>query len=528
MESTEKKFLKIISLSLFHKFKIFKFIKYKGYLSKKILSFTENSINTLSTFLNLSFCNVKMLVISNNVGIIQSYDFFPELYFARSLQTIMKGSFFLKCSIFKNKCLYKYKIQTNIYQFLNKTDKKNTSYRKLQKKIAQNVNFLTEKPKIIKELNFIKEKFKHHRSDFRNYDIFSIDPLGSLILDDTLHFKFSKKYSKFELGIHIPDIACFLKYESENIIKSVEKVSTCFLYDRKIDLFSVLSSSTLYSLRQGIDRLSFSLIFKIDHFSNILSINICKSIIRNKRSFSHSQVNKIIYQSKKSMKTSNHFCFFNKNLRNLLELKKKIQSIRLKTNGKFQFKVLDFLKNSFCSFKDLNNNITEEFMLLCNVSLAEKTLEYFPSCSSLRKFCKKNKILNSNFYNIFLFPKIKIDLKNFKLISKCMKVFYWKEKKLVNIIWFIKNKIKSRCKILDIFNLENKNFIKNFCFGLNFPLYLQFTSPVRRVFDVFSNFFIFYILKNYNNSHFKEPVKPKNLIYLYQKFYFLLTAIQNI
>nr|UXY88317.1 exoribonuclease R [Cryptomonas curvata] len=523
MNLNEKNFLKIISLSLFHKFKNFRFIKYKGFLSKRLLLFTENIINIVPKFLNLGFYKVKILVISNKVNTIRYYDFFSELYFSKSLETIKKSFFFLNRSIFNYKSLFEYKTPTSMYRFLNKTDKKNINNRKLQKKIMQNVNFLTEKPKIIKELNFIKEKFKSYRSDFRNYEVFSIDPLGSLILDDTLHFKFSKKYSKFELGIHIPDVASFLKYESENIIKSVEKVSTCFLSDRKVDLFSILSSSTLYSLRQGIDRLSFSLIFKIDHCSNILSIRMCKSITRNKRSFSHFQFNKIIYQTKKNVKKSSHFCSFNKNLRSVLELKKKLQSIRLKINGKFQIKVVDLLQNVCCSFKNQNNNITEEFMLLCNVSLAEKTLEYFPSCSSLRKFSKNGKNINSIFYNILLFPKIKIDLNNFKIISKYMKIFYWKEKKRFNKMFFINKKIVSGYKILDIFNLENKNFIKNTCFGLNFPLYLQFTSPVRRVFDIFSNFFIFYIFKNYNHLQLKKPLKYDYLIYLYQRFYFLLT-----
>ena len=522
MNLNEKKFLNIISLSLFHKFKNFKFIKYKGYLSKRILLFTKNIVNIVLKFSNLGFNKVKMLVIGNKVNRISYYRVFPELYFARNLQAIKKSFIFLNRKTFNYECLFKCKTPTSIYQFLNKTDKKTINNRKFQKKITQNVNFLIEKPKIIKELNFIKEKYKSYRSDFRNYDVFSIDPLGSLILDDTLHFKFSKKYSEFELGIHIPDIASFLKFESENIIKSVEKVSTCFLNDRKVDLFSILSSSTLYSLRQGIDRLSFSLIFRIDHCSNILSIKICKSITRNKRSFSYSQSNKIIYQSKKDAEENNQLCLFNKNLRSILELKKKLQSIRLKINGKFQLKVVDLLKNVCCSFKNQNNNITEEIMLLCNVSLAEKTLEYFPSCSNLRKFSKNCKNINSTFYNILLFPKLKIDLNNFKIISKYMKIFYWKEKKLLNKIFFIKNKFTSECKIFDVFNLENKKFIKTMYFGLNFPLYLQFTSPVRRVFDIFSNFFIFYIFKNYNYLQLEKPLKSKHLIYLYQKFYFLL------
>ena len=163
-------------------------------------------------------------------------------------------------------------------------------------------------------------------------------------------------------------------------------------------------------------------------------------------------------------------------------------------------------------------------MLLFNVSLTEKILEYFPSCFSIQKFSKNIKHIKSSSFKFLLFPKIKIDLIYFKSLYKYAKVLCWKEKIIMNKIYLINNKYFDAFNILNIVNIRNKKILIKFIIGLKFSLYLQFSAPIRRIYDVFSHFFMFFIIEKKLDVLYKYT-KPNNIIYLYEKFYLLLTAI---
>nr|UXY87814.1 exoribonuclease R [Cryptomonas curvata] len=524
----KKSLFKFKSINLFHKFKKYKFTKYKGFLSKKILSYSVKKIYFVFNIRILDFCRYNILLINNNLNKISNYKVHHSLFFQKndeSQEILLIRLLIMKNRFINNKYFVKKKNLSVIYQFLKQKQKKKSLRNNLAIKKTHNVNFLSENPTISKNLKFIKEKTKTTRKDFRKYEMFSIDPLGTLNFEDCIHFKFKKKYSRYELGIHISDISSFLSIEKQHIIKSIEKVSSCFLHNKKVNLFSILSSNNLYSFRPWIDRFSFSLIFRLDHSSNVLYLYICKSIVRNKRSFSKLQFCEIVSQFNK--KTNNKTCLFGKNLTKILEMKKKLNSNRIKLNGKFQLKLGQIVRNFNSYNKNQKNDIIEEFMLLFNVCLTEKILEYFPSCSNIEKFSKNSKDIKSVFFNILLFPKLKINYNNFKSLFKSAKNFIWKEKKLIDNIFLININFLFSFKIFDIFNFRNKKIIKNFSLGLNSNLYLQFTSPVRRIFDVFSNFFIFYAFNNCFNIEIEKWAESLNFIYFYEKFYLLLTIISK-
>jgi hypothetical protein len=528
MDVKKEAISKFISINLFHKFKAFKNRKYRNFLSKKNLFYLPKKFRFIFKIIELNFYKINILLMNNHLKkILESklyYNFFRN--FDKYLECMVIQLYIIKQNFVKDKFFIKKKNLSAIYRFFKHQKKKKSQQYNFTLKIAHNINFLTENPTISKNLKFIKERIKNNRKNFRKYEILSCDPSSSLNFEDCIHFKFNQKCSKFELGIHVSDIASFLHIEKQNIIKSIEKVASCFSNNKKRDLFSNLLSYNLYSFRQGIDRFSFSLIFNLDHSSNILSLFICKSIIRNKRSFSKLQVNKIISQYCKKTDKNNKNCLFGKNLRKILEIKKKLNSNRIKINGKFQSKFGKILKklNFFNTKKE--NDMTEEFMLLFNISLTEKILEYFPSCSNIQIFSKNSKTIKSIFFNIILFPKIKINFKNFKFFYKCAKIFLWKERNLVKNTFSIET-IFNNYRIIDFFNFINKIFIKKFMIHTISFLYLQFTSPVRRIFDVFSHFFIFYIFSNFFNMGLVKWTESLNFMYFYEKFYLLLIVISK-
>ena len=471
MNKKKKTLFKVISISLLHKLKIFKFTKYRGFLTKKNLSCILTKINSVSKILELDLYVLNVFIKSNNLHKMSSYKVYDSLIFQNSHKnqaTVLINFYKTKHKFINNKCFFKKKFLSIIYRFLNQKLIKSSDKNKFEIKLTHDVNFLTENPTFTKNLKFVKEKIKNNRKNFRNYEILSIDTFGSLNFEDCIHFKFIEEYSKYEIGVHISDVASFLPIENEHIIKSIEKIYSCFLNNKKVDLFSILSSYNLYSFRPWLDRFSFSLIFNLDHSSNILSLYICKGIIRNKRSFSKLQFNKTIDQVNKKINKNNKNCLFGKNLRKILEIKKKLHSNRNKMSGKLQSRLGGNLKKIDSFVNNQKNDIIEELMLLFNISLTEKILEYFPSFSNIQRFSKSSKNIKSVFFNVILFPNIKINFKNFKFLYKYTKILVWKEKKLINNIFLIDTNFFSSISILDIFNFKNKKFIKKYGLASNF------------------------------------------------------------
>ncbi len=160
-----------------------------------------------------------------------------------------------------------------------------------------------------------------------------------------------------------------------------------YLVDKRIDMVPELLSSNLCSLRGNEVRFAFSCIWEVDDEANILSTKFHKSIIESKKAMTYEEAQLIIDDA-----TQQHDIAAS--LRNLNSLAKILKRKRIESGAlvlaspeiRFQIdnETHDPIEVEAKKMRD-TNSMVEEFMLLANVSVAEKIEKEFPECAMLRR-----------------------------------------------------------------------------------------------------------------------------------------------
>lgn len=117
------------------------------------------------------------------------------------------------------------------------------------------------------------------RRDLRATRIFTIDPATAKDLDDAVHVtKLSE--NEFEVGVHIADVSHFVHQHTALDHEAFDRGTSTYLCDRVIPMLPSLLCEQLCSLNPGVERLAFSVIWKMDGAGNIKDTWFGKSVIK--------------------------------------------------------------------------------------------------------------------------------------------------------------------------------------------------------------------------------------------------------
>ncbi len=123
-----------------------------------------------------------------------------------------------------------------------------------------------------------------------DYEIFSIDPLGSKDIDDAFHFKKIDDENKiYELGIHIASPFKFFEYDLLNIL---DRVSTVYSPIKKYNMLPNNYADDMLSLLENSNRFALSLILKVCN-NNIIHYEIKETIVKNINNYDYDNFDKI-------------------------------------------------------------------------------------------------------------------------------------------------------------------------------------------------------------------------------------------
>jgi len=245
------------------------------------------------------------------------------------------------------------------------------------------------------------------RLDLRGQTIFTIDPLTAKDLDDAVHIR-PLQNGNFEVGVHIADVSFFIAPDSALDIEAAFRATTVYLVQKAIPMLPRVLCEDLCSLNPGVDRLAFSVIWKLDSEGIILGEPwFGRTIIRSraKLSYEHAQTFIEGYNSwdiaRKSGKDLKEVTLSDNvkeseikwTVLELWKLAKKIRALRYANgalslqNMKLWFSLDEEGNPNGCgpyAIKEANNLI-EEFMLLANMSVAKRLLKSYPSIALLRQ-----------------------------------------------------------------------------------------------------------------------------------------------
>ena len=134
------------------------------------------------------------------------------------------------------------------------------------------------------------------RKDFRHEKTFTIDPNGANELDDAIHVK-AESDGKLEIGIHIADVAHFIKANSLVDREAKKRGTAVYLMNRSCNMLPPKISSDICSLIPGQDRLTVSVVFKVNsHTGRVFEEEtwIGKSIIKSAGKLSYKEVDAVL------------------------------------------------------------------------------------------------------------------------------------------------------------------------------------------------------------------------------------------
>lgn len=314
------------------------------------------------------------------------------------------------------------------------------------------------------------------RKDFRSVTTFTIDPVDAKDFDDALSLK-KLKNGNWEIGVHIADVTHYVKEDTILEKEAYERATSVYLVDRVVPMLPERLSNGLCSLRPNEDKLTFSAVFEMDENADIKSEWFGRTIIHSDRRFAYEDAQERIETKEGD---------FAEEVNILNDLSLKLRHKRFK-NGSIAFETVEVKFRLAEDGTPLEvvpkvrkeaHKMIEDFMLLANKRVAEFIFNK-----------KENNIPKTFVYRVHDNP----DMDKLTAFNNFAAKF-GHQVDLNNIAKSL-NKISA-----DLENKPEGNVLQNLAvramskavyttdprshFGLAFPHYSHFTSPIRRYPDM--------------------------------------------
>ncbi|MFO7445959.1 MAG: ribonuclease R [Ignavibacteriaceae bacterium] len=323
----------------------------------------------------------------------------------------------------------------------------------------------------------ITEADLENRVDFRNKNVFTIDPYDAKDFDDALSLE-ELENGNYRIGVHIADVSHYVKHRSNLDKEAFKRGNSVYFVGKVIPMLPEKLSNNICSLVPGEERLTYSVIIEITKRGKIVNHEIRKTVINSKRRFNYEEAQEVIETGKGDFADD------------ILKLNKLAQLLRKKRfrEGSIDFSTAEVkfeldaegnpVKITKKEIKD-SNMLIEEYMLLANKIVARHVavpdkgpvrpfvyrVHDLPDTEKIYDFAKFVKTLGYSFD-----PQASSRSNQFQALMLSVK---GKEEEAVISELAIRSMAKA------IYSTNNIGH-----YGLGFEYYAHFTSPIRRYADL--------------------------------------------
>lgn len=352
----------------------------------------------------------------------------------------------------------------------------------------------------------IPESEARKRRDFRNVTTFTIDPEDAKDFDDALSFEVLES-GLYRVGIHIADVSYYVRPGSAIDAEAYSRATSVYLVDRTIPMLPEALCNNLCSLRPHEDKLCYSAVFDLDDNAKVHKEWFGHSIINSDRRFNYEEAQQVIETGEGDLSEA---------ILKLNDLAQIMRQKRFDNNAiNFETEEVKFRLDEdghpvgvYLKIQREANWLIEEFMLLANRKVAEK----------VGKKKTSGKAPNTFVYRIHDEPLDEklVTFKNFvkklgyNLKSSSAKAFSGSLNKMLEdqkgkADYNMLSKLSIRTMARACYSTENIGH-----YGLAFPYYTHFTSPIRRYPDLMVHRLLDHYLANkesVNQNQYEEYCK---------------------
>ncbi len=207
------------------------------------------------------------------------------------------------------------------------------------------------------------------RKDFRNTWTLTIDPLDAKDFDDAISL-IKLENGNYEVGVHIADVSHYVTPGTALDNEALKRATSVYLVDRVIPMLPEVLSNQVCSLRPNEDKLTFSAVFTMNNKAEVLDQWFGKTIINSDRRFTYEEAQEIIESG--TGEYSDEISILNALATILREKRFKKGSINFNSE-EVKFKLDEKGKpiETYVKEQKEANHLIEEFMLLANKKVAE-------------------------------------------------------------------------------------------------------------------------------------------------------------
>ena len=399
------------------------------------------------------------------------------------------------------------KMEGVVAEVLGKSGENNTEMHAILAEFGLPISFPVN---IEKEADNISTKISSSeikkRRDFRKITTFTIDPVDAKDFDDALSFEVLEN-GNFEIGVHIADVTHYVTPESALEQEAYLRATSVYLVDRVVPMLPEKLSNGLCSLRPNEDKLTFSAVFEVTPQAKVVKEWFGRTVIHSDKRFSYEEAQEqltidneqLIIDIDKTDDSTSQLTTHNSQLTNnyskelniLNQLAHKLRDERF-AKGAVNFETVEVKFQLDEDGKPLGvyqkvrvdaHKLIEEFMLLANKKVAEYVFNL-----------KKSEPRNTMVYRTHDAPDPE-KLKNFSTFAK--RFGYNVDTEVGRI------STSFNALMHDVEGKPEQNILENLAvrtmskakystdpighFGLAFPFYSHFTSPIRRYPDMMAH-----------------------------------------
>lgn len=360
-----------------------------------------------------------------------------------------------------------------------------------------NLNFPDE---VLAESKKIKEEIGENeianRLDLRDVLTFTIDPEDAKDFDDAISYRVLTN-GNTEIGVHIADVTHYVRPNTALDKEAYERSTSVYLPDRVCPMLPEKISNELCSLRPNEDKLTFSVLFELNHRCKIVNTTYAKTIIHSNRRFTYEEAQAVLETKKGDF--VNELTHVNEIAIHFRNQRFKEGAVAFESN-EVRFKLDEKGKPIEVKVKVRKDAhmLIEDLMLLANKAVSKYVsklrMDKLPYPMIYRVHDQPDLTKLETFSQVAARFGYEIKFKDTHDVSAVLNTFFEKIKGRNEEHILVQLAIRSMAKA--VYSAKNIGH-----YGLAFEYYSHFTSPIRRYADVIAHRILESCL-NHDKIHF--------------------------